>query len=175
MKVHALPWPIDELRDLGDISVRMRVTLSYFIEPNPARRGWRRRHSYASYGLRFDVRGATESSDEFVKRLNLMSLAEEEARPTTTADQREWKLGPILRHRGSLHSDLWEGSAADLAQRGEIAIYPVSGWWKEQPTRDRSSLGVPYALIVSIATSETEVDLYTPVAQQVGLPVEIVT
>ncbi len=30
------------------------------------------------------------------------------------------------------------GSAAELADRGVIGVYPVSGWWKEQPKRDRS-------------------------------------
>ena len=36
-----LPWPRDVLQGLGEQSVRLRVTLSYFIEPNPGRRGWK--------------------------------------------------------------------------------------------------------------------------------------
>jgi hypothetical protein len=43
MHVHELPWPKDVLEELGQTAVRLRVTLSYFVEPNPARRGWRRR------------------------------------------------------------------------------------------------------------------------------------
>lgn len=35
MHLHDLPWPKDALIDLGDAEVEMRVTLSYFIEPNP--------------------------------------------------------------------------------------------------------------------------------------------
>ena len=41
MHLHELPWPRQVLRDMGAIPVRLRVTLSYFIEPNPTRRGWR--------------------------------------------------------------------------------------------------------------------------------------
>jgi Subtilase family len=34
MNLHALPWPSAELEQLGDVEVELRVTLSYFIEPN---------------------------------------------------------------------------------------------------------------------------------------------
>ena len=77
-----------------------------------------------------------------------------------------------MRHRGSLHSDIWEGSAAELAERGVIGVYPVSGWWKEQPNRDRSDLGTRYALVVSIQTAAENVDIWTPVAQEVGVTVQ---
>ena len=53
--------------------VRMRVTLSYFIEPSPTRRGWRRRYRYASHQLRFELQGATETNEEFRKRLIVCS------------------------------------------------------------------------------------------------------
>ena len=55
MHLHDLPWPRDVLEDLGETPVEMRVTLSYFIEPNPSRRGHRSRYRYESHGLRFDV------------------------------------------------------------------------------------------------------------------------
>jgi hypothetical protein len=57
-----LPWPRDVLAGLGATPVQLRITLSYFIEPNPGRRGWKKRHRYASHGLRFDVKGQTEST-----------------------------------------------------------------------------------------------------------------
>jgi len=60
MHLHPLPWPHDVLRELGDMIVELRVTLSYFIEPNPGERGRERRHRYASHGLRFDVNTPTE-------------------------------------------------------------------------------------------------------------------
>ena len=172
MHLHRLPWPREVLQELGGQDVRLRVTLSYFVEPNPARRGWRARHRYASHGLRFDVKTGDESIKEFRKRLNKQAVAEDGEKPTTTSDSEEWILGDQLRHRGSLHSDIWEGSAAELADRGVIGVYPVSGWWKEQPKRDRSDVGTRYALIVSIQTAAENVDIWTPVAQQVGVPIQ---
>lgn len=173
MHVHSLPWPKDVLAELHAANVRLRVTLSYFIEPNPARLGWKRRHRYASHALRFDVKTANESIAEFRKRLNKRALDEDEGKPTTGSDSVEWLLGDRTRHRGSLHCDIWQGTAADLAERGVIGIYPVSGWWKDQPKRDRSNAGARYALIVSIETDAEDVDIWTPVAQQVGVPIEI--
>lgn len=170
-----LPWPREVLQSLGEIPVHLRVTLSYFIEPNPGRRGWRNRHRYASHGLRFDVKGPTESLEEFRKRLNKRALEEDEEKPTTGGDSSEWYLGEQARNRGSIHSDILQGSAADLAERGVVAVYPVSGWWKDQPRRDRSEKGARYALVVSIETRGVVADIWTPVAQQVGVPVVIET
>ena len=170
-----LPWPRDVLAGLGATPARLRMTLSYFIEPNPGRRGWKKRHRYASHGLRFEVKSPTESTDEFHKRLNKKALEEDEAKPTTGGDSSEWYLGEQARNRGSLHSDFLSCNAADLAERGVIAVYPVSGWWKDQPKRDRSAKGARYALVVSIETPGVATDIWTPVAQQVGLVVAIKT
>jgi hypothetical protein len=175
MHLHDLPWPTEILAELGSVQVRLRVTLSYFIEPNPGRRGWVQRYTYPSHGLRFDVRKPTESTLDFRKRINKKALAEEERRPKSESDASEWFFGPDNRTAGSLHTDIWQGTAADLAQRGVLAIYPVTGWWKERKERDHSDRGARYALIVSIETPEQEVDIWTPVAQQVGVPIEIET
>src|SRR5690242_1901293 len=53
----------------------------------------------------------------------------------------DWYLGEQSRNHGSIHSDILQGFAADLAERGVIGVVPVSGWWKEQPRRDRSEKG----------------------------------
>jgi hypothetical protein len=134
-----LPWPKDVLQSLGEQPVRLRVTLSYFVEPNPGRRGWTKRHRYASHGLRFDVKGPTESVDEFRKRLNQQALDEEEEKPKADGSD-NWYLGEQARNRGSIHSDLLSGFAVDLAERGVVGVYPVSGWWKDQPKRNASQL-----------------------------------
>ena len=172
MHLHELPWPKNVLEQLGQTPVRLRVTLSYFIEPNPGRRGWKKRHRYASHGLRFDLKAPTESKDEFRKRLNKQALDEGEDKPNASGSSTEWFVGESARSKGSIHSDIWEGTAADLAERGAVGIYPVSGWWKDQPNRDRSQVGARYALIVSIETEVEGVDIWTPVAQEVGVPVE---
>jgi len=170
-----LPWPREVLQGLGETPARLRVALSYFIEPNPGRRGWKKRHRYASHGLRFDVKGPTESMDEFRKRLNKKALDEDEEKPSTGGDSSEWYLGETARNRGSIHSDILQGFAADLAERGVVAVYPVSGWWKDQPKRDRSAKGARYALVISIETPGVDTDIWTPVATQVGVTTEIET
>ncbi len=173
--VHDLPWPTDVLADLGEAPVRLRVTLSYFVEPNPGRRGWRTKHRYQSHGLRFDVKGETESIDEFRKRINKAALDDGETKPKKDKQAGDWWLGPKVRDAGSLHSDLLVGlTAADLAERGAIAVYPVTGWWKESKRGDRSEQGARYALVVSIETDAEATDLWTPVATRVGIPVEVV-
>ena len=100
MNLHQLPWPTEVLSDLGDAEVHMRVTLSYFVDPNPSRRGWQRRYRYASHGLRFEVRRPTESTDDFRKRINQLARAEEERRPSTHSDSNEWYFGPNQRTAG---------------------------------------------------------------------------
>ena len=109
----------------------MRVTLSYFVEPNPARRGWKTRYRYASHGLRFEVKTATETDRQFRARINALARGEEQDHRSQSGAE-EWFLGPDLRSRGSVHSDIWTGTAADLADRGCIAVYPVIGWWRER-------------------------------------------
>jgi hypothetical protein len=170
MKIHKLPWPTSVLASLGEQPVLLRVTLSYFVEPNPGRRGWVKRYRYASHGLRFDVKSPAEKVEHFRKRLNWQALEEEEEKPDT-GDNKGWFVGPTIRNRGSIHCDFWSGTAADLSSRQYIAIYPVSGWWKDQPARDRSEIGARYSLVVSIETPRIDIDLWTPVAQEIGLPI----
>lgn len=170
----SLPWPRATLMELGELPVRLRVTLSYFIEPNPGRRGWRTRHRYASHGLRFDLIGPGESTEEFRKRRNQLALTDNEDKPDTAGDSGDWYLGENARTRGSIHSDILVGNtAAQLAARSTLAVYPVSGWWKDQPARDRSHKGARFALLVSIETPGAEADIWTPVAQQVGIPMPV--
>ncbi len=174
MHLHNLPWPSDALVALGEMRATLRVTLSYFIEPNPSRRGWARRYNYASHGLRFEVRRPTESTDDFRKRLNELALAEEEHGPTSRSDSSQWLFGPEHRSSGSIHSDIWEGTAVDLASRGAVAVFPISGWWKERPSLDRSAGGARYSLVVSIETPPDAADIWAPVAAEVGIPINIV-
>lgn len=60
MALFSLPLPEEMLLEQGDLNARLCVTLSCFIEPNPSRRGHRRRYSYQSHGLRFVVRYQNE-------------------------------------------------------------------------------------------------------------------
>lgn len=160
MKLHMLPWPKEDLLSLGAEPVEVRVTLSYFIEPNPGERGWTRRHRYASHGLRFQMKTATETVGEFRARINQAARNEEEGAPVNVGEG--WLLG-TFRDSGSLHSDFWRGTAADLAERDAIGIFPVGGWWKEKPYLDRYNDHARYSLIVTIRAPNAEVDLYAAV------------
>jgi len=172
MHLHQLPWPTDVLADLGAQEVELRVTLSYFVEPSPGERGWKQRHRYASHGLRFELKTATETIPQFRTRINRAARAEDE-QATSRGDQRGWTLGPDLRTAGSLHSDTWRGPAADLAQRGAIAVYPAIGWWRERHGLGKFDKRTRYSLVVSIRTPGIETDIYTPVAVQLGVAVQI--
>lgn len=172
MHLHRLPWPRDVLENLGDTPVEMRVTLSYFIEPNPSRRGVRSRYRYESHCLRFDVKRPFESTNDFRSRINAMARDEETGRDTGGNDPK-WTIGKQARHRGSLHSDIWRGSAAELASRAVMAVYPALGWWKSRPGLKRYDRTARYALVVSITAPEVEVDLYTEVANRVQASVAV--
>jgi hypothetical protein len=163
------------LRDLRETSVKLRVTLSYFIEPNPARRGWKGRYRYASHALRFEVKTPTETEEEFKRRVNIAARADEDEDQGYQGDAADWELGPQLRHLGSIHSDWWEGTASALANRNMIAIYPVVGWWRERHHLGRWSKQARYSLIVTIQTPSEEIDIYTPVQVQIAprVPIEI--
>lgn len=174
MHLHTLPWPRDVLESLGEVQVEMRVTLSYFIEPNPSARG-RSRYRYESHGLRFDVIRPQESVADFRSRINAAARDEEEGTPSGGGDDPYWVLGKQNRHRGSLHADIWRGTAADLASRGILAIYPALGWWKTRPRLARFEQAARYSLIVSIRAPEIEVDLYTAVANKIGIPIAVET
>ncbi len=174
---HELPWPREQLRDLFGATVRLRVTLSYFVEPNPSSRGWRGRYRYASHGLRFDVKRPAETLEDFRRRLGNVAAREEgddAPYPETRADDR-WYIGSTLRNSGSLHADIWTGTGAELADSGYIGITPVGGWWKENNRSDRVDLPVRYALLVSLRTDEVATDIYTPIATQIGIPIPITT
>lgn len=168
MVLHRLPWPRAVLAQLDAADVELRVTLSYFIEPNPGERGWSKRHAYASHGLRFAVKRGTDSLDAFCRRVN----SEAGEHPGPSPSDSGWRLGSRLRNRGSLHSDVWEGSAAELAARDAIAVFPTGGWWRENPSHKRGDTVVRYSLIVSLRTAETA-NLYNAIQTQVAPEIRI--
>jgi hypothetical protein len=171
-RLYELPWPAELLRSMGSAAVTMRVTLSYFVEPTASRRGWRRRYSYPSHGLRFELKTATETTSEFVRRVNRDAQQEEDGAATVSGSER-WLVGPNQRNTGSLHQDVWDGTAADLAECNVLAVHAVGGWWKNARRRDRRNLPVRSALLVSLETEQEGVDLYAPIAVQIEQPIEI--
>jgi hypothetical protein len=174
MHLHELPIPRTVLEDLGSVPVRMRVTLSYFIEPNPPRRGYVARYQYASHGLRFAVRRPQETRDQMLMRLSRefwnVDADGSRVRPgDAVSDEREWDLGPEkISVRGSIHSDAWSGTAAQLAASNLIAVHPVTGWWRYRRDREIVERPARYSLIVSISTDDSSVDLYAAIENQIA-------
>lgn len=174
MQLYQLPWPIDALLQLPpEVEVKLRVTLSYFVEPNPGRRGYRQRYSYQSHGLRFEVIRPGQSLENFRASINKKANEEVEDYDGPHGDADGWQLGPQLRTRGSLHSDVWTGSAAALVDMHTIAVHPVGGWWKYRTAQDRWQNSVRYSLIVSIDVPDETVDIYSVVESLIETQVEV--
>ena len=172
MHLHTLPWPKQELIDLGAVPVVLRITLSYFIEPGPGERGWRDRYRYASHALRFDLNNVGETEEKFRIRINGADREDGE-RPETDSGSGRWKIGSGGRSLGSVHSDIWEGPAAQLATCNLIGVHPVIGWWRERRREGRFNRKARYSLIVSLKTDATNVDIYTPVKLEIDTPITI--
>jgi hypothetical protein len=170
LHLHALPWPTSLLEQLGNAKVRLRCTLSYFIDPNPGKRsvsgdtavkiiGGAR---YPSAGLRFEMKTKSETLEQLQKRINGADLAPGE-QPPTRGDKDEWTLGD-LRVRGSVHSDVWHGAAIDLAGKDAIVVYPTNGWWRFRPKdKEICERKLRYSLVVSIETDDVAVDIHAAI------------
>ncbi len=172
MHLYELPWPKEVLMDLAETHITMRVTLSYFIEPGPMQVGWKDRYRYASHALRFNLINVGEDKERFVKRINFKAR-DEEYQPETTSGSHRWTIGSEGRNAGSIHSDIWTGPAVDIATCHTIAVSPVIGWWRERSWLNRWNRKTRYSLIVSLHTPDESVDIYTPVAIQIGVPVGV--
>jgi hypothetical protein len=170
-RLHSLPWPTEVLSSIGAGDVTLKVTLSYFIEPTASKRGWRQRYSYPSHSLRFELQNSTEDQQQFVSRVNRDAANDEDGAGRSSSGTDRWLVGPVQRNLGSLHQDIWEGSGQELAACNSIAVYPVGGWWKRNARKDRLDLPVRYSLVVSLKTSEQNVDLYTPIASELNIPI----
>ncbi|MCC5877551.1 MAG: S8 family peptidase [Candidatus Sumerlaeia bacterium] len=172
MHLHRLPWPKDLLLHLGELQVTLRVTLSYFIEPSPGERGWKDRYVYPSHQFRFSLNKVHESELEMEKRLSRAARDEDET-VSGGEDGHSWVIGPRGRTRGTVHSDSWTGTAADLATTNLVGVYPATGWWKSRQHLGEWARRARYSLIVSIETPAEEIDIYTPVATQIGIQIPI--
>lgn len=166
MKLHSLPWPESVLQALENETIKVRVTLSYFIEPGPGQKGWKYKYRYASCGLRFDMQRPNETLEQFQQRIN--NLMRDENYQNLNATDNNWYLGPKNRDVGSIHSDVWEDTAINLAQSGNIAVYPVIGWWRERNSLKKFNSKISYSLVVTIETPKENIDLYTPIMTKIA-------
>ena len=94
------------------------------------------------------------------------------------ASNHQWALGPKGRRiGGSLHQDVWTGTAAELATMDRVAVIPIKGWWATRsfpPDHERHNCHdrrVRYALAMSIET-EADFPIYNTVATALAIPVQ---
>jgi hypothetical protein len=158
-KIFRLPLP-EGLAE-QDRPAELRVTLSYFAEPNL----YRRRQS-RGLDLKWDMQGAAEAEDKFLKRINKLMRA-----PKEKADTRgfKWMIGPQKRGRSTVQSDRWSGPASLLAGPKLIAVVPVLGWWDLRSHLQTATMR--FSLIVTVRING--VDIYTPIAQALEIAGEV--
>ena len=175
MMLYRLPWPKALLQSHGNTGVKLRATLSYFVEPNPGSRMVTSKYRYAGCNLRFLVQTPTEKSlTNFIARVSDAVSdddrnAYEKPDDTTTG----WSLGDDLRRRGSIHSDTWTGTAAQLALMEHLIVFPVNGWWRLRPQHKRYNQRIRYSLVVSLETVGTELDIFTPIQTSIEQAVSV--
>jgi hypothetical protein len=158
MRRHDLPWHADVLEELRGVDAELRITLSYFVEPNPGAALRGDYDMYASHGFDFDVKRPDESEDEAVARIN----GAFSSRSRSNAPPLSWTFGSKERggalrdgRKGCLKHDRLQIPASDLARVTSIMVFPRKGWWGED--FDRIEQQARYSLIVSIRTPEEEI------------------
>lgn len=162
--IYQLPWPKVGLEALAEHVVRLRVTLSYFVDPNPSADAPLSPSRYRSFGLRFDLRRKGESIEAFQSRLSDAADAAPDDLDLAENDT-DRLFGPKTVSAGSLHSDEWSCTAADLIDRDCIAVFPVGGWWKQSTKAEIANQLARYSLVVTMDAGDAEQDLYSEVEQ----------
>lgn len=169
--LHELPWPEQVLRELPlDSKVKMTVTLSYFIEPNPRVSKIKSKYVYRSHGLSFNLCKSGQNKEDFIDSINRSNKRGEEY--TSHDTPHKWFFGSGLQKSGSIHKDYWEGTAAELSELSRIIVKPVTGWWKLNKDKERCSRTVNYSLIVTLDVDDNEVDIYSEVENKIRILTE---
>ena len=166
MHFYMLPWPKELLEQMHEETVKLRVTLSYYIEPSPSFKNDYSKYRLASAGLTFDVNTPGETRDQFIARHNKKQEVDEKSH----GDSNRWKVGIKLRESSTVQSDWFECTARELAECNEIAVFPQSGWWKFRKIENVHNR-IKYSLVVSIETAGTEI--YDAIRIAVGQAVPI--
>ncbi|SEO35126.1 Subtilase family protein [Gemmobacter aquatilis] len=170
---YQLPLPTAVLEQLGNELIDLKVTLSYFVDPNPGFSANVDPQRYQSYGLRFDLRRKGETVDLFKRRVNAAERDDPSIGGARHPDDSRWLLGPDSISTGSLHCDTWSGPAIDLLGRDRLCIKPVGGWWRDRARPEVVNRRASYALVVTLKGRRIDIDLHTPISIAVQPPVEI--
>lgn len=145
VKLYRLPLPETLMTDT-DPEVELRVTLSYFTEPNKFGR-----RTYHGLDLTWDMQGPQESEKAFVERINALKRPKDangKAIKTSKTKSFDWDLSINQRSRGTVQSDRWRGKMSALVGDKLIAIVPVLGWWDQRKALRLQEMS--FSLIVSV-------------------------
>jgi Subtilase family len=143
--LYRLPLPETLLTD-ADPDAELRVTLSYFAEPNKFGR-----RTYRGLDLKWDMQGPQEGKEAFIQRVNALQ------RPKNNEGKRvkvensksfDWDVGIERRSRGAVQSDRWRGKMSALVGDKLIAIVPVLGWWDQRKALRTQEMS--FSLVVSV-------------------------
>lgn len=163
--LYEIPWPLDVLQNqLTETDVTLKVTLSYFIDPNPGERRYANNFSYHSHALDFKMIRPTEEPAEFRRRV---SAAEENQEAAFSGQEEPWLLKESVRNKGGIKKDFIVSSGADLATRNLMAVYPKNGWYNLRKRLGLTETVVRYSLIISLETSSEDINLYNPIKAQI--------
>jgi hypothetical protein len=172
---YTLPIPRDMLEELENEIVELKITLSYFIDPNPGLSANVDAQRYQSHGLRFDLQRKSESVERFKLRVNPSERENPQRRPASEPADPRWMLGEDSISAGSLHCDVWTGPAIELLGRDTLCIKPVNGWWRNRASPKICNRRTRYALILTLKARNADLDIYTPVRTFIELPVSVET
>jgi hypothetical protein len=167
-----LPWPSDILAgELFAADVTLKITLSYYIEPNPGSKNKRyvNNFHYHSHALEFAVIKERETPEQFKRRISAAAELDEDQIDNT---DEAWSIKRV-RYRGSVKKDFIKMSGADMSVRNKIAIFPKPGWYRTRKKLHKENTVVRYSLVVTIETPDINVDIVTPVLNQIAIAAQI--
>jgi hypothetical protein len=162
----------DGLRSPGeDLDIRIEVTLSYKAQPRRTRRA---RKKYLSTWLDWECSDKGEDPARFLERV----LKNYDAPPESQKKGKDifnWVLNKrknwgqadnVSRQEGTLQKDWAIVKSYDLRESFCIAVVGHEGW------NNDPNATVPYALVVSFEAVDTNIPIYTSIAN-VQVPVEV--
>jgi hypothetical protein len=170
LKLYRLPLPESLLTD-DDPTVELRVTLSYFTEPNKFGR-----RTYHGLDLKWDMQGPQETEDAFIQRVNVLKRGRDDDGKRVKPEKTEsfpWEIGIRARSRGTVQSDRWRGRMSQLLGRTNdklIAIIPVLGWWEQRKALKFREM--KFSLVVSVIGAGVYAAIKPRVEVEPGITIE---
>jgi hypothetical protein len=168
VKLYRLPLPESLLSD-ADPDVELRVTLSYFAEPNKFGR-----RTYHGLDLKWDMQGPQESEDGFKQRINSLLRPKGDNGHRIKIEKTksfDWNVGIERRRRGTVQSDRWRGKMSALVGDKLIAIVPVLGWWDQRKALKTQEMR--FSLVVSVFGPGVYSAIKPRVEVDTGIPIEV--